>query len=54
MDDGYRIVQVEKPGQRQRCFYKLTREGQRVLAEKQENWAEYVAAVGAVMGLSRA
>ena len=45
---------VEKPGERQRCFYRLTAEGRRALAQKQENWAEYVAAVSAVMGPSGA
>ena len=43
---------VEKPGERQRCFYKLTAEGRRVLAQKQETWEEYIAAVNGVMGTS--
>ena len=45
---------VEKPGERQRCFYKLTAEGRRVLAQKQETWTEYIAAVNGVMGTSGA
>jgi transcriptional regulator len=45
---------VEKPGERQRCFYKLTAEGRRVLAQKQETWEEYIAAVNGVMGTSSA
>jgi transcriptional regulator len=45
---------VEKEGERQRCFYKLTAEGRRVLARKQETWEEYIAAVNGVMGTSRA
>jgi transcriptional regulator len=45
---------VEKPGERQRCFYKLTAEGRRVLAQKQQTWEEYIAAVNGVMGTSRA
>ena len=45
---------VEKPGERQRCFYKLTAEGRRVLAKKQETWEEYIAAVNGVMGVGRA
>jgi transcriptional regulator len=45
---------VEKPGERQRCFYRLTAEGRRVLAQKQETWAEYIAAVNGVMGTSGA
>ncbi len=41
---------VEKAGQRERCFYRLTSEGRRVLAEQQDNWRAYVAAVNEVMG----
>ena len=40
---------VEKPGERQRCFYKLTAKGRRVLAQKQENWNEYIVAVNTIM-----
>ena len=40
---------VEKPGERQRCFYRLTPEGRRVLAEQRENWQAYVLAVNQVM-----
>ncbi len=45
---------VEKPGARQRCFYKLTAEGRRVLADKRETWDAYVAAVNGVMETNRA
>ena len=45
---------VEKAGQRERCFYRLTLEGRRVLRDQQETWKAYVAAVNAVMGMSRA
>ena len=45
---------VEKPGERQRCFYKLTPEGRRVLAEQRETWEAYVLAVAQVMDPSRA
>ena len=45
---------VEKAGQRERCFYRLTPEGRRVLADQRENWKAYVAAVNDVMGLSDA
>jgi PadR family transcriptional regulator len=41
---------VEKPGERERCFYRLTPEGRRVLEEQQETWNAYVAAVNDVMG----
>jgi PadR family transcriptional regulator PadR len=40
---------VEKAGERQRCFYRLTPEGRRVLARQRENWQAYVAAVNQVM-----
>jgi len=45
---------VEKPGERQRCFYKLTAEGRRVLAQKKKNWNEYIAAVNSIVGVSSA
>ena len=41
---------VEKAGERQRCYYKLTAEGRRVLAEKRRTWRAYIAAVNEVMG----
>ena len=40
---------VEKPGERQRCFYRLTPDGRRVLAEQRETWDAYVAAVNQVL-----
>jgi transcriptional regulator len=40
---------VEKAGERQRCFYRLTAEGHRVLAAQRQNWRAYVAAVNQVM-----
>jgi PadR family transcriptional regulator, regulatory protein PadR len=40
---------VEKAGERQRCFYRLTPEGRRVLVRQRENWQAYVAAVNQVM-----
>jgi PadR family transcriptional regulator PadR len=40
---------VEKAGERQRCFYRLTPEGRRVLARQRENWQAYVLAVNQVM-----
>ena len=40
---------VEKAGERERCFYRLTPEGRRVLAEQQSTWKAYVAAVNEVM-----
>jgi transcriptional regulator len=40
---------VEKPNQRERCFYRLTPEGRRVLAAQRETWRDYVSAVDAVL-----
>lgn len=40
---------VERPGERERCFYRLTPKGRRVLEEQRATWREYVAAVNAVM-----
>jgi transcriptional regulator len=40
---------VEKPNERERCFYRLTPEGRRVLAAHRETWRDYVAAVDAVL-----
>jgi PadR family transcriptional regulator PadR len=41
---------VEKAGERQRCYYKLTAEGRRVLAEQRRTWKAYIAAINEVMG----
>ena len=40
---------VEKAGERDRCFYRLTPEGRRVLAAHRETWKAYVQAVNEVM-----
>ena len=40
---------VEKPGERDRCFYRLTPAGRRVLAAHRETWKAYVQAVNEVM-----
>jgi PadR family transcriptional regulator, regulatory protein PadR len=45
---------VEKPGERRRCFYRLTPAGRRVLARQQHTWKAYIAAVNDVMGNSHA
>ena len=36
---------VEKPDERRRRFYKVTAEGQRVLAQQRKTWAAFVEAV---------
>src|SRR5688500_10298535 len=45
---------IEKAGERRRCFYRLTPEGRRTLAEQRKTWEAYVGAVKAVMRPSRA
>ena len=40
---------VEKPNQRERCFYRLTPEGRRVLAQQQRTWRAFVLAVDMVL-----
>jgi transcriptional regulator len=41
---------VEKSGERERCFYRLTHAGRRVLEGKRETWQAFVSAVNDVMG----
>jgi transcriptional regulator len=41
---------VEKAGERTRCFYRLTSDGRRVLAERRAEWRQYVTAVDDVLG----
>ena len=45
---------IEKPGERRRCFYRLTPAGRRELAEQRETWKAFIDTVKAVMGPSRA
>jgi PadR family transcriptional regulator PadR len=45
---------VEKAGQRERCFYRLTADGRQMLRQQQETWRAYVAAVDDIMGTSGA
>ena len=40
---------VEKAGERERCFYRLTSDGRRALAAHRETWNAYVQAVNAVL-----
>ena len=40
---------VEKAGERERCFYRLTSEGRRVLVRQRDTWKAYVEAVNKVM-----
>ena len=45
---------VEKPGERKRCFYRLTAEGRRELGKQKENWKQYIAAIKLVIEANRA
>jgi DNA-binding PadR family transcriptional regulator len=40
---------VEKPGERRRCFYRLTPEGRGVLARQRQAWADHVDAIKLVL-----
>jgi len=39
---------VEKAGQRRRRYYRLTREGRKVLATQRSGWEEFVAAINRI------
>ncbi len=41
---------VENPGERRRCFYRLTGEGQRALERHKQEWAAHVDAMRLVLG----
>jgi len=41
---------IEEPGRRERCFYKLTASGRKILAEQRQTWRDYIAAVNDVLG----
>ena len=45
---------VEKAGQRRRRFYRLTKEGRRVLAAQRSIWQSFVAAINRVTGIENA
>jgi PadR family transcriptional regulator len=45
---------VEKAGQRRRRYYKLTREGRRVLSRQRSIWQQFMSALDRVAGLSEA
>src|SRR5262247_2382731 len=45
---------VEKAGQRRRRYYRLTREGRKVLAAQRSGWEEFVAAINRITGAERA
>jgi len=45
---------VEKAGQRRRRYYKLTREGKKVLAAQRSGWQEFVAAINRITRIETA
>ena len=45
---------VEKEGQRRRRYYRLTREGRKVLAEQRKGWQKFVAAIGRITEVGNA
>lgn len=44
---------VERPGERRRRFYSITREGRSALAQQRESWREFVEAITLVTRLKR-
>ena len=45
---------VEKADQRRRRYYRLTKEGRRVLAAQRRGWLEFVEAINRIAGLENA
>ena len=45
---------VEKPGMRRRRFYRLTREGRKMLAAQRDNWLGFIDAVARITGVGNA
>ncbi len=45
---------VEKPGQRRRRYYRLTKSGRRLLARQRGVWADFVAGLDSVARIRRA
>lgn len=45
---------VEKAGQRRRRYYKLTKDGKKVLAAQRNIWQSFVAAINRVTGIENA
>src|SRR6266496_462860 len=45
---------VEKAGERRRRYYRLTREGRKVLAAQRSGWEEFVAAINRITGAESA
>ena len=45
---------VEKAGARRRRFYRLTREGRKMLAAQRDNWLGFIEAVARITGVGHA
>src|ERR1044071_4289095 len=45
---------VEKAGQRRRRYYKLTKDGKKVLAAQRSTWQSFVAAINRITEIGRA
>ena len=45
---------VEKPGERRRRFYSITKDGKQVLAQRRKSWKSFVDAVSRVTGIENA
>jgi len=45
---------VEKAGQRRRRYYRLTREGRKVLAEQRKGWQKFAEAIRRITGIEYA
>jgi DNA-binding PadR family transcriptional regulator len=45
---------VEKKGRRRRCYYTLTREGQKTLVRQLEAWKAFSAMVNELIGVGHA
>ena len=45
---------VERPGQRRRCYYRITETGRHVLADQRKDWKRFVEALGHVAGVKYA
>lgn len=45
---------VERPGERTRCFYRLTPKGERILEAQRQTWKQYVSAVDDILSGSDA
>ena len=45
---------VERPGQRRRCYYRITEAGRRMLADQRADWGRFLVALGQVAGVKPA